>query len=151
MCDLFCSLELTSLHIIMSTQLPQNKIVICEKKKKQSELRERMSSNETEATDQRRAAAASIAAWNSSVLRGNVQMRPCAVCRRVSTCLHQQHQSYTYNTTITLVWLQPGFHSNSIACVACVVWTKTARNASACVWMETGLDRLKLQLHGVYL
>jgi len=29
--------------------------------------------------------------------------------------------------------LKPGFHSNAIACVACVAYTKTARNASACV------------------
>ena len=57
------------------------------------------------------------------------------------------------------VQLKPGFHSNAIACIACVAgvaYTKTARNASACVscgfrlrnardasdcvWMETGLD-----------
>ena len=28
---------------------------------------------------------------------------------------------------------KPGFHSNAIACVACVAWTKTTRNASVCV------------------
>ena len=31
----------------------------------------------------------------------------------------------------SVISLKPGFHSNAIACVACVAQTKTARNASA--------------------
>ena len=34
-------------------------------------------------------------------------------------------------------WVKPGFHSNAIACVSCGF---RLRNASDCVWMETGLN-----------
>jgi len=76
------------------------------------------------------------------------------------------------HSTLTTVWVKPGFHSNAIACVgkqpimvatastehsywlalAFVAWKlsancvscgfrlRNARNASDCVWMETGLD-----------
>ena len=35
--------------------------------------------------------------------------------------------------------LKPGFHSNAIVCVSCGFRLRNARNASDCVWMETGL------------
>ena len=38
-----------------------------------------------------------------------------------------------HHVTVQKCTLKPGFHSNAIACVACVAKTKTARNASACV------------------
>jgi len=42
------------------------------------------------------------------------------------------------------VWfsLKPGFHSNPSACVSCGFRLRNARNASDCVWMETGTDAI---------
>jgi len=37
--------------------------------------------------------------------------------------------------------LKPGFHSKAIACVSSSFHLRNARNASDCVWMETGLQQ----------
>ena len=50
----------------------------------------------------------------------------CTARWKKTACYH----THTRTTCVTLYKLKLGFHSNASACVACVAYTKTARNAS---------------------
>jgi len=91
---------------------------------------------------------------HSTVIPSNVQVTVClltlsagALVRRLTSFLGVNPMlnavfvlfAVTASCRQTAAVVKPGFHPNASACVSCGFHLGTARNASDCIWMETGL------------